>query len=345
MRRLASLVYATEPLLYSLHDPIRRGNYYCLPLQDYAAIGYPRRAGAMELKGHEVAYGHGEYMEGNLLCSSYTGRDRRHGEEPLSAREQHKDPSFVEAFLATRESGHFEPFTTRGKSSRSVNLLPDVSNEVNPHVSTAQVSSLQPPLEPARQRNIPRLRMPKLSKEDHLKMQDMTIRTGSRIPMSMVNNLLERGPAPSVFESVGRVYSQPATCQISRLLSSEERPGVHIMGHDCYWSDSIPSRRTIEFRFGEGSVDAEWITTWAKICVGVFRFALNASVSQFIDVLTKCDRAMKEDGSYDVVDLLDDIGLFAEAEIAERRLIANRYRWKLSFDEPEHELLFASALS
>ncbi|KAK5634116.1 hypothetical protein RRF57_009830 [Xylaria bambusicola] len=339
MRRLASLVYATEPLLYSLHDPIRRGNYYCRPLQDFATIGSPDGEGVVELVEHI------QNKEDKWLCSNYIGTDRRHGEEPLSAREQYRDDSHIEVFLATRQSGHFEPFTTRGKSSRDINILPEVHSEVNPRVSAAQLSSLQPPVEQARQRNIPRMRIPRFSTEDHRTRYEMSQRSGCAIPRHELKDLLRRGPATSVFKAVYRIYSQPATCHISELLSASERPGINILGHGCYWVGDTPSRRTIEFRLGEGSLDGEWIATWAKICVGIFKFALYSSACQFIDVLTKCDQAMKEDGSYDIVDLLDDIGLFAEAEIVERRLMANRYRWNLSFDESEYELLFAAALS
>ncbi|KAI1279236.1 hypothetical protein F5Y07DRAFT_397331 [Xylaria sp. FL0933] len=83
-------------------------------------------------------------------------------------------------------------------------------------------------------------------------------------------------------------------------------------------------RRTVEFREAAGSLDPEWIVTWSRICVGIMRFCRDASVSDFISVLEKVVRQEERvrDGKemkYDVCDLLEDMGLFAEAAIVRRR--------------------------
>jgi hypothetical protein len=57
-----------------------------------------------------------------------------------------------------------------------------------------------------------------------------------------------------------------------------------------------------------------------------------------MDVLTNCEQAMKGNAIYDVIDLLDDMGLFAEAEITEKRLTANMRQWNLEFANAESEL-------
>ncbi|OTB08685.1 hypothetical protein M426DRAFT_316696 [Hypoxylon sp. CI-4A] len=88
--------------------------------------------------------------------------------------------------------------------------------------------------------------------------------------------------------------------------------------------------RTIEFREAAGTLDARWITTWARICAGAVRWARDASVFEFMRVLDRiyeqedADRRRQraaeagfpvqdEVERYNVVDLLEDMGLFAEA--------------------------------
>ncbi|KAI2473537.1 hypothetical protein F4781DRAFT_137236 [Annulohypoxylon bovei var. microspora] len=90
--------------------------------------------------------------------------------------------------------------------------------------------------------------------------------------------------------------------------------------------------RGIEFREAGGSLDAAWIATWVRICTGIVRWSQRASVPQYLEVL---DRLMAQErrelrrmaagrtgydaeeqdeaDRYDVCDLLEDIGLFAEA--------------------------------
>ncbi|GAW20704.1 hypothetical protein ANO14919_102130 [Xylariales sp. No.14919] len=84
-------------------------------------------------------------------------------------------------------------------------------------------------------------------------------------------------------------------------------------------------KRTIEFREAGGSLDAEWIVLWTKICVGIMRFCRDAMVSDFITVLEKIvseEEGQRADGwevKYDVCDLLEDICLFTEAATVRRR--------------------------
>ncbi|KAJ3573486.1 hypothetical protein NPX13_g4677 [Xylaria arbuscula] len=351
LRRLASLAYATEPLLYSLHDPIRRENYHCrplqydcVPIQDDAPVSDSFR-GTFGLGDEVSSMDHDKHVPDQFLrhipdqflCHRYTGRDRRHGEEPLSAREQHHDEDLIAAFTETRSSGHFEPFTNESKHTRD---FPDIPSTLDPEIlaeTAAQLATPEAPLmAPARERRMPRLRFQQDTAGKTAALRRILNRNGL-----VTANLKKREPPASIFDMVRSIYAQPATCHISSLLRYKYRPSMTITGHGCYNTRHGPERRTIEFRQGSGSLDAAWVATWAKICVGIFQFALNSPPVQFLDVLTKCDNAMKEGtASYDILDLLDDIGLFAEAEIAEKRLMENRYLWDLLFDEPQDELLF-----
>ncbi|KAI0416579.1 putative amidoligase enzyme-domain-containing protein [Xylaria grammica] len=338
IRRFASLSYAAEALLFTLHEPHRRVNDYCRSLRDYSYIANEGRGRNIE---HEMAHYKDEMLrivEGETIgdCYGYIGRDIRHGEEPLSVRNDNVDQAHIDAFLETRQPGHFEPFTKPG-DSRHTKLLPEIPDRI-PAAQPASSSTVAPPAEPARKRNIPRLRMPRFGLGELLALRrtlEEDVEIGRGAPPERINQLIKRGPGPGVFEVTEQLYAQPATCFISMLLDELYRPATNFENYSCYSLDPSSDRRTVEIRFGSGSLDAEWVATWAKIVVGLFRFALYASPSMFIDVLDGCDRADKEDGSYDVIDLLDDLGLFAEAEIAEKRLMANKDRWNLTFVEPE----------
>ncbi|KAI0538087.1 putative amidoligase enzyme-domain-containing protein [Xylaria digitata] len=333
IRRIASLSYAAEPLLFTLHGPSRRVHDYCRSLHDYS-----RLANGVIGKDLEGKVEHSDpHLKEDLggECYTYLGAVRRHGEEALSARNKHVDKTHIEAFLETRQPGHYEPFT-RPDDSRHTKLLPEISD----HILTAQRASSSSIIrEPARQRNIPRLRLPKPTLSELLRVRKELEPVDGAVPLEIFDRLGERGPGPGVFEATKHIYSQPASCYISSLLSGELRPAINFESYSCRSLRPAVDQRTVEFRMGEGSLDAEWVSTWAKIIVGLFKFALYSTPSNFIAVLENCDRVMKEDGTYDIIDMLDDMGLFAEAEIAERRLTANKDRWNLEFVESESNLV------
>ncbi|KAI1366762.1 hypothetical protein F5Y08DRAFT_350915 [Xylaria arbuscula] len=92
---------------------------------------------------------------------------------------------------------------------------------------------------------------------------------------------------------------------------------------------SSTEKRTIEFREAGGSLDAEWIVAWSKICVGIMRFCRDCSPSEYVRVLERVvrqeERMKMRDGNggggvrYDVCDLLEDLCLFGEAAFVRRR--------------------------
>ncbi|KAI1186510.1 putative amidoligase enzyme-domain-containing protein [Nemania serpens] len=335
IRRCASLSYAVEPLLFTLHDPVRKANVYCQSLRDHSYLANDVEEKKLELEHDTNESAHPDFT---FLCHRYMGRERRHGEFPMSAREDNADQTHIDAFLETRKPGHFEPFTGPGDSRHTQILPSDVSRELDLRISAARDAQLPPtmtpPAEPPRKRHAPRVRLPPFDLERLLS----SARALSTLSAVILDVLLSRtdagGPGTSVFEATRRIYAQPASCHIAAQLSSHERPAISFQSYQCdRLTSSKTTMRTIEFRMGSGSLDGEWIATWARICVGLFTFALYASPGDFFGVLANCDRAGKEDGVYDVVDLLDDVGLFAEAAYVEKRLMANRGRWGLEFVE------------
>ncbi|KAI8945108.1 putative amidoligase enzyme-domain-containing protein [Xylaria longipes] len=337
MRRMASLSYAVEPLLFTLQHPTREVNMHCMQLQYYSnlVLQGPER-------DNEVLHNHSAWVGHPFGCTQ-VGRERRHGEAPLLVRESNDDSAHVNAFLETREAGHYEPYTKPGDSRHTTLLPSDIFDEIDSRISTSQLPSTSttttmPAAEPARQRAIPRLRQKKYNQVALTKMNDTNERWGSSLYNGRLNLRIAGGPSPSVFAATERIYSQPSTCNIGNLLTVDggTRSSISFHHYRClHFEPPLLSPRTIEVRLSKSSLDGEWVSTWAKIITGLFRFALYSSPSEFIDVLENCERATKVDGAYDIVDLLDDIGLFAEAVIVEKRLMAHKDKWDLKFVESE----------
>jgi hypothetical protein len=83
------------------------------------------------------------------------------------------------------------------------------------------------------------------------------------------------------------------------------------------------TKTTIESREAAGTLDAEWIVMWAKILCGLLEFARDASPTEFMRVVGLCATPER----YDVVDLLQDVGLYAEARYCEERLQRREEAW------------------
>ena len=84
---------------------------------------------------------------------------------------------------------------------------------------------------------------------------------------------------------------------------------------------------TVEAREAAGTLDAEWIVNWVKICCGIFEFARDAGTAHYMSVIDKCALASDHGEAYDVVDLLRNIGLFSEANHCDERLRRREEAW------------------
>ncbi|KAK1996200.1 hypothetical protein LX36DRAFT_671905 [Colletotrichum falcatum] len=92
------------------------------------------------------------------------------------------------------------------------------------------------------------------------------------------------------------------------------------------WSDS--KWNTVEFREAAGSLDMEWIATWARICCRLLEWSRDAAPAEFMCVIRLLAWAQEEEGAqYDVVDFLIDLGLLKEARFCEDRLEKGEAAW------------------
>ncbi|RYP89645.1 hypothetical protein DL770_004223 [Monosporascus sp. CRB-9-2] len=184
--------------------------------------------------------------------------------------------------------------------------------------------------ESARTRACPKMALPRYTATE---LQELVGRLQRRTGFRVYSAIPARAQEDiGVFEGVRQIFDAPSSCCVSKLLSDgEARGSINFNNYNCRAINStIQEKRTVEFRMGEGCLD-DWVGTWAAICVGFVRFAMYAPIEEYLNVLTRCDLAAKQDGSYDVLDLLDDLCLFEEAEIAEKRVLQHSKDWDVKF--------------
>ncbi|RTE78768.1 hypothetical protein BHE90_006757 [Fusarium euwallaceae] len=121
--------------------------------------------------------------------------------------------------------------------------------------------------------------------------------------------------------------------QVALLMSRNEPGDWYARYTSSNWAVNTPGamlpgdprsrdgRRTVESRLASGSLDAKWIVTWAKIQCRMLEWARDAEPSAFMEVLCKLARDDRSDEcTYDVLDLLRDLGLYTEIKICQERL-------------------------
>lgn len=80
---------------------------------------------------------------------------------------------------------------------------------------------------------------------------------------------------------------------------------------------------TLESREAVGTLDADWIVTWARVLCGLMDWCRRVSPSEFMRIVALCEHPER----YDVVKLLQDVGLHAEAAYCEQRLQRGTEAW------------------
>ncbi|KAI0596598.1 hypothetical protein F4775DRAFT_603418 [Biscogniauxia sp. FL1348] len=321
IRRVATLAYAVDPLLFTLHHPIRQVSDWCRSIRDYSdmAMGVP------------TAPPHTDSLLASDLCVRYLGRDVRYGEDPISWRSSNATPAAIAAFELTRQPNHFEPFQ-HGKSTSPPTPKAPSSTELATiqEAIASPASAVVMPYASIRKRETPRVKFPRPSPQ-RLGELAADLWACNIFPISSAARGKRAQGNVGVFEAARRIYEAGSSCAIAALLGTDNRnASINFEAYTCLHLQGTEPRPTIEFRVGEGGLD-DWARWWARICVGLVRFAVHAPVAEFIRVLRNCDIAARQDGQYDVLDLLDDLGLFAEAEVAEQRILKKRDEWKLEF--------------
>ncbi|KAI0148229.1 hypothetical protein F4776DRAFT_606730 [Hypoxylon sp. NC0597] len=363
MRRIASLVWSAENLLVTLNHPSRPANYYSRALRNRSRLSRGRESG--DGPDHERIprkfaddLQHGEYAGRPLnepkLCLDYLASDLRHGEELISWREMEENNGTenILAFLETRKEGCFDPFFLdkpesggdSGSSGKTLGPAPrapekqidgvlskarSLDKEIAFRVAEVSGSGLETesPREILRSRTIPRI------KNTHYTIEQLREYSQLYKPYGGGGLSWDNLPEdPGVWEGVSQFFQSPSSCDIEYLTHPGSRGYVSFRSYNCLRTIDLNADRTIEFRGAEGTLGG-WIITWAKICLGLVKFALRASPAEFIRIINNCDIGEREDGVFDIIDLLDAIGLPEEAAAAEKRIEQNKEAWNIEYVE------------
>jgi hypothetical protein len=145
-------------------------------------------------------------------------------------------------------------------------------------------------------------------------------------------------PKQTVYSGIGHIMRCRNHSGVARLFSKPSSKACYdrlnynlknyLPNHKFVHLDSSG---TVEFREATGSLSPGWVSTWTSICLGMFRFARDGSDARFWAVIDRLARAeaaaqrpngkgREHDGGYDMISLLFDMGLFAEALFLERAL-------------------------
>ncbi|KAK4105416.1 hypothetical protein N658DRAFT_537447 [Parathielavia hyrcaniae] len=148
---------------------------------------------------------------------------------------------------------------------------------------------------------------------------------------------VEQLPIRTVHGGVAHIMRCGARSEVADLLVPPEgssfrfysRPNYNFKGYqgNPFSGSTAISSGTVEFREATGSVAAEWVAAWASICLAFFRFARDAPDERYWAVIErlaeaedKAQRGTPEEHEYDMIALLSDMGLFAEALFLEGKL-------------------------
>lgn len=355
VKRLSAFLWAADPLLAMLHPPRRRWNQNCQSIRERSSLA----TGEDYVHEHDRGL-HDDDKYSIWDCVRYAGADVRFGEQSTLWRECNKSLETIAAFEYTRRSGCFEPFMGdeafsgydsgfEGEGDDDPYALADelyskhslawknfATDAKFDHAVVHQQKRQQMNLEEDRQprphfgrtRKLPRLCLPKPTQEQISRYEDEIAEYGG------TNLLHDRAEQDlGVYPGVAQIFEAISSCEIHTLLSTGTRPNYNFTAYRCsnMGYPATEAKRTVEWREAEGSLDPAWVATWCRIAVGLSKFAIHASVSEFLQALDLCDRAKKQDGECDAIDLLDFVGLFAEAEQVEQRMREFADKWELKY--------------
>ncbi|KAK6075583.1 hypothetical protein SCUP234_07672 [Seiridium cupressi] len=368
VKRMAMLCWAADRLLATLNPPTRSWNFFCPGIRDFSRLA---RNELEDEPPIHLAQQRGEtFLSATLKCEPYVATDVRFGERSTLWRETHAHEETVARFGQTRLPGHFEPFIDENapvtcypsaarhedpqvpldqythnlnnapsnvSSDRSSPQPIDKTRHKSVDLTQAELAEKTAALEDIKARvgvrkrinGFQRLKLPRWTEEDLRNIDDVNQLNGGHDMSSWGDPAIDRG----VWFGVERIAQTKASCQIDNMLRRGSRYNYNFRSYECgpIGNTSVPSKRTVEWRQAAGSMDGKWVSVWSRIVVGVSRFAVHAPVDEFLRILTCCDYAEKG-GSYDVLDLLEDMGLVAEAEVAGQRIWDDGDKWGLEYE-------------
>ncbi|KAI1472706.1 putative amidoligase enzyme-domain-containing protein [Daldinia caldariorum] len=325
VKRVASLLWAADPIIATLHPSERRTNRYSQSIRERSPLA----------QGSKIAdvLSNANHREDDT-CLLYIGRSMRHGEQPISWRSMNQLQKHIQAFKDNRSKLDFQPFiyddterSSTGKmdsptaysvSGPNASEIQARTEKATKTINDSEVKRSSHPYSSTLRRLGPRFLLPERLPDD----ESMSTRLDAKAESDI-----------GVFAGVSEIFSCESSCVISLLLETRQRPNYSFFRYRCNDLMDPPWRApTIEFREAAGTTSGRWAEVWASICVGLTHFAIHAPVDVYLSVLFHLDEATSGEASYDVVDLLGEVGLFAESVFAEKRLTQYKDEWGLKYD-------------
>lgn len=140
----------------------------------------------------------------------------------------------------------------------------------------------------------------------------------------------------TVYSGVGHIMGCKSRSEVALLFGASQgsRHHYHRTNYNlrAYLTGNFatpePSTGTVEFREASGTMSPAWVAAWSSVCLGVVRFARDASDARFWAVIAELamaeaaaiHEAPRGNHRYDMISLLYDMGLFAEGLFLESKL-------------------------
>ncbi|KAK1967769.1 hypothetical protein LY78DRAFT_655972 [Colletotrichum sublineola] len=347
LRQFAALLWAADPVISRLHPPWRSATLYSQSarVNEITDLGKGQNSASVKCPS-------------GFKMTKFLGRDRRLGESTdvdvnpdAISHEIELDQEDDLALLETEPWQHQQDVPVREETRPNAGDIseefgfppftyeppvPMPRNYRNPGSDMWAPPRPRPPPIDRRYRRIPGT-MRRDIREDPISLHGYlsNVEVPSRVPparsdvMSGVRDLLG---ADLTVAQVGELMRNKAfSKQINYKFDAYSLRSVNAQnprrGHDAsYWPDT--KTNTIEFREAAGSLDMDWIVTWARICCRLLEWSRDAAPAEFLCVIRLLAWAQEEEGAqYDVIDFLIDLGLLKEARFCEERLEKGEAAW------------------
>ncbi|KAM0299228.1 hypothetical protein ACHAPM_007992 [Fusarium culmorum] len=352
LRNYAALLWASEPVLSTLDCPTRSFNYWSKSIRRRHSVNLARGATANEAHGEMVAkqppvasqtalLQHLRVDDDNPLILEL-GFDDDESEwedadsQPFQRRRKHKGPRREELKEKT-ELQRISETNARlldNESTRRELPLQTVFPASGTMASGASAGKL-PLLDDQR------------TKKKPISVRDIDILPENRShiwPTSEIEDVL--GGTDAVEPNTKLTWKGVAellACdigahQIAYLLTDFENGRSNDRSLSSNWQGQLPinlfpekdriCKPTVECRFAGGTLDAEWVVTWAKIQCRLLEWARDADPAQFMSVIGKLSRDdHSQECTYDVLDFLRDVGMYTELKYCQERLRRCEEAW------------------
>ncbi|KAM0379629.1 hypothetical protein ACHAPK_000205 [Fusarium culmorum] len=330
LRNYAALLWASEPVLSTLDCPTRSFNYWSKSIRRRHSVNLARGATANEAHDDdnplilELGFDDDESEWEDADSQPFQRRRKHKGprREELKEKTELQRISETNARLLDNESTRRElPLQTvfpasgtmaSGASAGKLPLLDDQRTKKKP-ISVRDIDIL-----PENRSHI----WPTSEIEDVL---------GGTDAVEPNTKLTWKGVAELLACDIG-------AHQIAYLLTDFENGRSNDRSLSSNWQGQLPinlfpekdriCKPTVECRFAGGTLDAEWVVTWAKIQCRLLEWARDADPAQFMSVIGKLSRDdHSQECTYDVLDFLRDVGMYTELKYCQERLRRCEEAW------------------